>query len=166
MIKLVDPEKRPVHWYMDINVSADQLWALFSNFRSIADWWPEGAAKMDFIGDGIGMIRNIYPEGGELISQRLDAMNEAGMIVESTFLNCEDFGIKYFHGSISVKALKEDWSRLTYAAVAEVIEDNDHDDQMDAIEIYLDGFFKSLKAQMENRGIATGDEIHRDDAAD
>jgi len=157
MIDLVDSKKRPVHWYMDIDIPARILWGFFSDFRGIGIWWPDDKTKFDFIGDGIGMIRNIYLEDGSMLSQRLEAMNDAAMIVESTFLNCEDYGMRSFRGSMGVKGLANGWSRLTYTAIAEVLETEDHEEHVDAVEAYLDGFYTSMKAQLEARGIASGD---------
>ena len=99
MIDIVDPNKRPVHWYMDIDMPVDVLWSLFADFRGIAGWWPNPDTRFDFIGDGIGMIRNIYTHDGQFLSQRLEAMDPDRRTIESTFLNCEDYGIKYFRTS-------------------------------------------------------------------
>ena len=157
MIDLVDSKKRPVHWYMDIDIPARTLWAFFADFRGIGAWWPDEETTFDFIGDGIGMIRNIYPKDTPMLSQRLEAMNDAAMIVESTFLNCQDFGMRSFRGSMGVKELANGWARLTYTAIAEVLESQDHEEHVDAVEAYLDGFYTSMKGQLESRGIATGE---------
>jgi hypothetical protein len=156
VIDLVDSEKRPVHWYMDIDIPPRTLWAFFADFRGIGEWWPDQGTKFDFIGDGIGMIRNIYPKEPPMLSQRLEAINDAAMIVESTFLNCRDFGMLSFRGSMGVKPLANGWSRLTYTAIAEVLESEDHEEHVDAVEAYLEGFYLSMKAQLESRGIASG----------
>jgi hypothetical protein len=157
VIRLVNPKERPAYWYMDIGVPAEQLWGLFANFRDIGRWWPGEGARFDFIGDGIGMIRNIYIEDGPLISQRLDAVNDAQMTITSTFLNCFDFGMDSFRGTMGVQDLGDDWSRLTYAAIAEVSVSSGHDMHMDAVESYIDGFYKALKMQLESKGIDSGE---------
>ncbi len=156
ILALVDVQSRPVHWYMDINIQADNLWMIFSDFRGVAVWWPDKDTRFDFIGNGIGMIRNIYPIEGPMLSQRLEAMNHASMTVEMSLLNCRDFGMKSFRGSMSIKAIVDGWCRLTYMAIAECLDASTHDLHANAIEAYLDGFYTALKTQLESSGIGIG----------
>lgn len=156
ILALVDAQARPVHWYMDINVPADNLWMIFSDFRGAAVWWTDKDARFDFIGNGIGMIRNIYPKDAPMLSFRLEAMNHASMTVEMSLLNYRDFGMKSFRGSMSIKAIDDGWCRLTYMAIAECLDASTHDLHVNAIEAYLDGFYTTLKTRLESSGIGIG----------
>ncbi len=153
MLQLVDPEQRPVHWYMDVRMPVDELSAIFADYRNVSEWWPDKNTRFDFIGDGIGMIRNIYPPGGLMISQRLDAIDENQRTITATFLNSEEYGMKDFQGTMKATDLGDGWSRLTYMATTKTAPDVPHSMRIAAVEGYLAGFYASLKAQLEGNGI-------------
>lgn len=156
MLQLVDPEKRPIHWYMDVQMPVDDLWAIFADYRNVGEWWPDKNTRFDFIGDGIGMIRNIYPPGGLMISQRLDAIDENQRTITATFLNSEEYGMKDFQGTMKATDLGNGWSRLTYMATTTTLLNVSHSVQIAAAEGYLAGFYASLKVQLEGKGIKAG----------
>ena len=64
----------------EFEVSAEHLWKFFGDFGSIESWWPKDGPvqidHVDVVGDGPGMLRNIYNVGmPDCISERLEAID-------------------------------------------------------------------------------------------
>ena len=149
MIEVVDSGRRPGHWHIDVNVPAEKAWALLADFKSITGWWPEGLRRVDFIGDGIGMIRNVYSDIMEPFCQRLDAINHGNMVMEMTLLNTEQFGIETYKSSMNVQALDDQTCRVTFTGMARTFEAEQHEALLVDMEAFIDSLLTSIKNKLE-----------------
>ena len=103
----------------DFGVSADTIWGFFGDFGSIESWWPQdGPVKIDHvdvIGEGPGMLRNIYNVGmPNCISERLEAIDVENRKLKLSIVGALPAGLISYQANAHLEALDKDRCRLTY----------------------------------------------------
>ena len=103
----------------DFGVSADHIWGFFGDFGSIESWWPKDGPvqidHVDVIGDGPGMLRNIYNVGmSDCISERLEAIDVENRKLTLSIVGTLPAGLLSYQANAHLEALDRDKCRLTY----------------------------------------------------
>lgn len=69
----------------EIPAPASDVWELLADFAGLADWWPSGVLeRVDVEGAGIGMVRAIHTHIGIVLSERLDALDDDELRIETS----------------------------------------------------------------------------------
>ncbi len=61
----------------ELGVPADRVWELIGRFNALPDWLP-GVERSEIEGDGKGSVRTLHLAGGGTVTERLEALDDAG----------------------------------------------------------------------------------------
>jgi carbon monoxide dehydrogenase subunit G len=108
-----------------VDVSADAIWKLISNFGDTS-WMPPGT-QATVVGSGIGMERHIVAGPGKTIQERLEALDSAARTLAYAIPVNVPFPVTNYHATMKVKpsgaGCEVEWSAsydVAPAAEAEV----------------------------------------------
>ena len=99
--------------------SAAHIWQFFGDFGSLESWWPKDGPvqidHVDVIGEGPGMLRNIYNVGmPDCISERLEAIDVDAQRLTLSIVGTLPAGLISYRADAHLEALDADRCQLTY----------------------------------------------------
>lgn len=98
--------------FIDIPVSADQVWQLVGGFNSLPDWLPMIAKSEP--GEG-GRLRNLHTQNGDLIVERLQTFDNAAKTYSYSIVQAP-FPVTDYLATLRVEA-KGDGCRVTWSGL-------------------------------------------------
>ena len=97
----------------DFGVSADTLYEMLGDFTNLS--WVPAVPKVEFIGEGPGMIRNMYlAEGLPPIVERLDALDPQTRSVTYAIPQNNPLPVKDYQATMTVVETGPDTCRLEW----------------------------------------------------
>lgn len=133
----------------EFDADANALWDLLQDFAHIERWWPQGAIeieRVEFEGEGVGMIRHIYNVGmPSAVSERLDSLDVARKTWQLSIVGERPAGITRYQATGKIIELPGKRCRIDYRG--EFTTDSDESDAARAfLQMAYDLMFSGLAA--------------------
>ena len=101
----------------EFDVEAGKPWAILADFGDIG--WIPSLEKVEFEGEGVGMIRHVTAPGMPVLHERMDAIDPEQMILDYSVPAVEYLRTKKHRGRARVVALAGGRCRLIWSCEAE-----------------------------------------------
>ena len=109
----------------EFDAPAADVWAFLQDFGNIRAWWPAGGPvdieRVEIVGNGIGMVRNIYNKGiPGCTSERLDFIDADSKTLKLSIINDMPSGLITYQATGVVEDCADIRCRLVYHGDYEV----------------------------------------------
>jgi uncharacterized protein YndB with AHSA1/START domain len=104
-----------------INLPVDNVWAVVSAFGAIKTWMPT-IERCRVEGEGIGAVRTVE-FGGNSMQEKLEKLDSQNHTISYQFVEPTGMPLEGGYGTISLKAVNDGTTSITWVADAEKVND-------------------------------------------
>tara|TARA_R110002049_G_scaffold308150_1_gene511127 strand:- start:28817 stop:29251 length:435 start_codon:yes stop_codon:yes gene_type:complete len=126
----------------DINVPAARAWAVLSRFDDIS--WGGDMGRIEYEGEGVGMVRRLYMVPGSTTIERLDAMDHENMQFSYSVPEGMPMPIDNYKATVSVTPTGDSQCRVRWVSEGASTDASEQD-----AEIMLSNFLNTLLQTLE-----------------
>ena len=129
-----------------IGAPAGAVWAVVRDFEGVAEWIGP-VTDCTMTGEGVGAVRAVTLEGGAVVEERLEALDDAGRALTYSIVS-SPLPVENYLSKIHVTAASDDECEVVWSSTFEVAPADEAEMKTLVEGVYLAGF-DGLKRLLE-----------------